>query len=71
MLQLGKMYWKGEGVKQDRISAYEFAYLAAQSDLPEAAQEKEQFEKEMTPKEVAKGKARAIDWTRSHYHHLS
>ncbi len=70
MLQLGQMYYEGEGVKQDRISAYEFAYLASQSsDLPQATQEKEQFEKEMTPKEMAKGKAKADDWIRSRYRH--
>jgi TPR repeat protein len=69
MLQLGKMYWKGEGVKQDRISAYKFAYLAFQSELPQAVQEKEQFEREMTPKELDKGKAKALEWTRSQYHH--
>ena len=67
MLQLGQMYWNGEGVKQDRISAYKFAYLAATSELPEAKQQKERFEKEMNPKEIGKGKAKAIEW--SHYHH--
>jgi len=63
-LRLGEMYWKGEGLKQDRISAYAFIYLASTSDLPEAAQERERLEKELTPKEVAKGKAKAVEWSR-------
>lgn len=63
-LRLGEMYWKGEGVKQDKISAYAFIYLASTSDLPEAAQERERLEKELTPKEVAKGKTKAVEWSR-------
>lgn len=64
--RLGEMYWKGEGVKQDRISAYEFIYLASTYNLPEAMQEKERLEKELTPKEVKRGNAKAVDWTRQH-----
>jgi uncharacterized protein len=57
-LRVGEMYWKGEGFKQDKISAYEFIYLASSSssDLPEAKREREMLEKEMTLKEVQKGK---------------
>ena len=67
-LRLGQMYLKGEGLKQDRISAYEFIYLAATSpDLPQAKQEKELLEKELTSKELEKGKAKADDWSRQHH----
>jgi len=62
--RVGEMYWKGEGLKQDRISAYEFIYLASTSDLPEARQERERLEKELTRKELEKGKAKAVEWTR-------
>src|ERR1700688_3608287 len=66
MLRLGQLYWKGEGVKQDKISAYEFTFLASTSSLPEAKQEKELLEKELDPKEVKKGQAKAVEWLRSH-----
>lgn len=65
-LRLGEMYWKGEGLKQDKISAYEFIYLASTSDMPEAKQEKDRLEKELTPKEMEKGKAKVVEWTRQH-----
>jgi uncharacterized protein len=64
--RLGEMYSKGEGVKQDKISAYFFIRLASSADLPEAKQEKERMEKELTPKEIDKGKTKSIEWTRQH-----
>ncbi len=64
--RVGEMYWKGEGLQQNRISAYEFIYLASTSDIPEAKQERERLEKELTRKEVEKGKAKAVEWTRQH-----
>ncbi|MGO9864330.1 MAG: SEL1-like repeat protein [Terriglobales bacterium] len=65
-LRLGKMYWKGEGVKQDKIAAYEFIYLASTSGLPEAKQERERVERELTPKELEKGRAKASEWIGQH-----
>jgi uncharacterized protein len=65
--RVGEMYWKGEGIQQDRISAYEFIYLASTSNVPEAKQEKERLEKELTPKEREKGKAKAVEWTHRHW----
>lgn len=62
-LRLGEMYWKGEGLKQDKTSAYEFTYLASVAGVPEATQEKERLEKELTHKELQKGKAKAIEWS--------
>lgn len=61
-LRLGEMYWKGEGLKQDKISAYEFIYLASVAGVPEAIQERERLEKELTHKELQKGKDKAIEW---------
>jgi TPR repeat protein len=67
-LRLGQMYMKGEGLQQDKISAYEFIYLAATSpELPQAKQEKERLEKELTPKELKKAKTKADDWSRQHH----
>lgn len=66
LLRLGQMYWNGEGVKKDRIAAYKFVYLAASSDMREAKQEKENLEKEMTPKEMEKGRTQAIAWANQH-----
>jgi hypothetical protein len=66
-LRLGEMYWKGEGLKQDKISAYEFIYLASVAGVPEATQERERLEKELTHKELQKGKAKASEW--SHQQH--
>jgi TPR repeat protein len=65
-LRLGEMYWKGEGVKQDKISGYGFIYLASTSDLPEAKEEKERLEKELTPKELNKAKEKAVEWSRQY-----
>ena len=65
-LRLGEMYWKGDGVKQDNVSAYEFISLASTSDLPDAQRDKERLEKELTPKEIQKGKLKAIQWAREH-----
>jgi len=66
LLRLGQMYWKGEGVKQDKTAAYEFIYLASTSNLQEAKQEKERLEKELTSKELGKAKAKAVEWGRQH-----
>jgi len=65
--RIGEMYWKGEGLQQDRISAYEFIYLASTSNVPEAKQEKERLEKELTPKEREQGKAKAVQWAHQHW----
>lgn len=67
MLRLGEMYWKGEGVKQDKISAYEFIAMASTADLPDAKREKEQLEKELNPKEVKTAQAKAVEWARTHH----
>jgi uncharacterized protein len=66
-LRLGEMYWRGEGLKQDKIAAFAFIYMAAASDVPQAKQERERLEKELTPKELEKGKARAEEWSRRHH----
>jgi len=64
MLRLADIYWKGDGVKQDKTVAYEYILLASSGNVAEARQEKDSFEKQMTTKEIEKGKAKAIQWTR-------
>jgi hypothetical protein len=66
-LQLGEMYWKGEGLKQDKISAYEFIYLASATGLAEANQERERMERELTRKELQKGRAKATEWAQQQH----
>lgn len=67
LLKLGQMYWDGEGVKQDKISAYEFICLASTSDLTEAKIKRANLEKELSPKEIKKAKAKAIEWAQNHH----
>jgi uncharacterized protein len=67
MLRLGEMYWKGEGVKLNKISAYEFIAMASTADLPEARREKDRWEKELSPEELKKGQAKAAEWARTHH----
>ena len=67
MLRLGEMYWKGEGVKPNKISAYEFIAMASTADLPEARREKDRLEKELNPEELKKGQAKAVEWARTHH----
>lgn len=66
-LRVGQMYLNGEGFKLDKISAYEFIYIASTADLPQAKRERERLEKELTPNELEKGKAKAVEWTRQHH----
>jgi len=62
LLHLGEMYWKGTGVKQDRIMAYQFVFLAASTNLTQAAKDKDEFEKSLTTKEISKAKKQAEQW---------
>jgi TPR repeat protein len=64
MLRLGEMYWKGSGVRPDKISAYAFIFLAGK--VPGAEQERASLEKEMSTKDVEKGKKKAIQWAKDH-----
>jgi TPR repeat protein len=71
MLELGEMYWNGMGVKRDKISAYEYVMLASTAKgLSEAGRQKELFEKEMTNKEITRGKQKAMEWVRDHHNTL-
>ena len=66
MSHLAEMYWKGSGVKLDRISAYTFVLLASTANIPQAQQDKALYEKELNSKELEKARKRAADWVRQH-----
>lgn len=66
MYQLGKMYWTGSGVNQDKVAAYSFMLLAATGDLPNAQQDKATYEQSLSSKELEKGRKRAETWAKQH-----
>ena len=62
MLSLGEMYWKGVGVKQDKVAAYKWIFISAGSGVAEAKTDQDALEKEMDPGQIKKAKADAIHW---------
>jgi TPR repeat protein len=66
MQRLSEMYWNGSGVKQDRVTAYTFALLAATSEIPDAQRNREAYEKALSSKEIDKGKKLAASWMKAH-----
>ena len=66
MERLSEMYWNGSGVKQDRVTAYAYALLASTADLPDAKRNRENYEKELSAKDVEKGKKQASNWLKEH-----
>jgi TPR repeat protein len=65
-LLLGEMYWKGEGVKQDKETAYMWLWIAANSGVQGAPQDQQQIKQEMDAKEVTKATQKAVDWLKLH-----
>lgn len=63
-LHLGRMYWNGNGVKADRVSAYMFVLLASQV-LVEAKQDLARFHAAMGEKEVRKAETKAGEFLRN------
>ncbi|HEX8814407.1 MAG TPA: SEL1-like repeat protein [Terriglobales bacterium] len=66
MLLLGEMYWKGEGVKQDKETAYMWIWIAAKAGVKGAAQDQQQLEAELDPKEIQKVQKKAALWAQQH-----
>ena len=54
-------------MKQERIAAYEFVYLAASTGNDRGQARKASLEKELTPKELEKGRAKATQWSSQHH----
>jgi TPR repeat protein len=61
MMRIGQMYWKGEGVKQDKVTAYAYLLLAS-GTFPEAKQQTDLLEKELTAKQMEKAKSEAREF---------
>lgn len=59
--KLANMYWNGDGVKLDRVTAYMFALLAS-SVLDEAKQDIARFRPAMSAKEVRKAEQKAREF---------
>ncbi len=66
MVQLGKMYWTGSGVKQDKISAYAFMLLASTAELPDAQHDKATYEQDLDEKQRDKARKQAENWIKQH-----
>jgi uncharacterized protein len=66
MLCLGEMYWKGEGVKQNKEAAYMWYLLAANSGIKEAVESKEQLQKELDKKSIQRAQQKAMEWSEKH-----
>jgi len=66
MLYLGEMYWKGEGVKENKEMAYMWLSIAANSGVKGAAQDQQQIVQEMDPKTITKARKNAAEWLKIH-----
>lgn len=66
MLIMGERYWDGTGIRQDKVKAYAYMLLASTADLPKALADKERYERELSKKDVEKGRTQASDWGRTH-----
>ncbi len=65
-LQLGEAYWKGDGVKPDRVTAYMWIFLAYRFRVSGAEHDEEEIRKEMSAKDIEKAKTKADEWAHQH-----
>ena len=66
MRYLGEMYWKGEGVKENKETAYMWLWIASNSRVQGAAQDEQQLKQVMDAKATEKARQKAIDWLKLH-----
>jgi uncharacterized protein len=59
---LGIMYNKGDGVPQDRVTAYMWLNLAATSGFDEALRNRDIIAKRMTPAQIGEAQKLAREW---------
>lgn len=64
--RLGTMYAEGKGVEQCNVQAYKWLSLAAMKGITQAATLRDRLAKEMTPPQIAEGKALTRKWIESH-----
>ena len=62
MLELGEAYWKGDGVKQNLITAYTWIWTAYKLQATGAQQDEETLRKQMNPGDLEKAKKNAETW---------
>ena len=65
-LELGEAYWRGEGVKTDLVTACMWIWLALNAKVPEAQQDEQALQKEMSLKQVEEAKRKASEWAVRH-----
>ena len=59
MVELGEAYWKGDGVKQNLITAYTWIWTAYKLQATGAQQDEETLRKQMNPGDLEKAKKNA------------
>jgi uncharacterized protein len=62
MLQLGRMYWRGDGLKVDKVAAYSWMLSAYSCRDPNAAEDATLLEKDMSEKEIRKAKQKTTEF---------
>ncbi len=67
MLYLAEIYYKGEGVKQNKETAYMWLLMAVNSGVPGASEREQQLRQEMSPKAIEKARRKAIQWIAEHH----
>ncbi len=59
---LGYMYWKGLGVRQDYVKAHMWYNLAAFEGQRDASKDRDRVAEQMTPEQITEAKRRARAW---------
>ena len=67
MLIMGERYWDGANVKQDKLKGYAYILLSSTANLPKALEDKGRYERELSKKEIEKGRKQADDWSKTHH----
>ena len=65
-LNLGAMYSKGQGIRQDFVQAHKWLNLAAAAGEKEAQNDMKTIEVEMTSKQIEKARLLAQEWWAQH-----
>lgn len=66
MVDLGEMYWKGDGVKQNKETAYMWLWIAANSGIQGGSRDEQQLRQEMDSNSIEKARHKAMEWTKKH-----
>ena len=66
MYLLGQMYWHGEGMKPDKVTAFQYLLLADNFKDPGVERDLAKLESEMTADEIKHGTNKAREWATKH-----